>query len=374
MDCFDLFVVGGGPGGCACVLAAARRGLRVALFEPGRPGRDRPCGEGILPMGVVALRRLGFSALLEKGRPFPGARFLLEGAPPLEADFPRPGIAIPRPDLQGALDRAVSDTKGIERFRETVRPQPADGGFEVASECGPPLRARHLVVADGSEGSAAPWLERPGLKAGGRLGLRARFQEAEPLDRVQAHLFPGFEIYLTPLPGGRINAAVLLEKAPPAHASPAEVHRQAIARCPQAARHLGALLDPAHGKRVGGRPPSRTAGGGAFLVGDAGGGIDPIIGCGLSLALRSGILASSAVAALRAGAPEEQVFRRYARAYQRETSSRRGLVRLLRVGSRHPSVGAVTIKMIRRHPGLLHRMVRTTTGFEFPDPAARARA
>ncbi len=371
MDCFDLFVVGGGPGGCACALAAARRGLRAALFEPGKAGRDRPCGEGILPMGVVALQRLGFQALLDRGRPFPGARFCLEGVPPLEADFPRPGVALLRPDLQGALDRAVSDAEGIERFRETVQPRAASGGFEVASESGPPLRARHLVVADGSEGSAAPWLERPGMKAGGRLGLRARFQEAEPLDRVQAHLLADFEIYLTPLSGGMVNAAVLLEKAPPAHASPAEVHRQALARCPEAARHLGALVTPPQGKRVGGRPPSRTAGGGAFLVGDAGGGIDPIIGCGLSLALRSGILAASAVAALRSGAPLEQVSRRYARAYQRETGSRRGLVRLLRAGSRHPSIGAVTLKMIRRHPALLRRMVRTTTGFGFSAAPSR---
>ena len=34
----DLLIIGGGPGGCAAALRAARGGLSVALFEPRQVG------------------------------------------------------------------------------------------------------------------------------------------------------------------------------------------------------------------------------------------------------------------------------------------------------------------------------------------------
>ena len=55
----DLVVVGGGPVGLAAAIAARQRGLEVLLADKSRPPIDKPCGEGVMPEGVSALRALG---------------------------------------------------------------------------------------------------------------------------------------------------------------------------------------------------------------------------------------------------------------------------------------------------------------------------
>src|SRR5690606_39041212 len=53
---YDLAVIGGGPAGAAAAIRAARGGARVVVFEKGRHGRDKICGDGLTPRAVGALR------------------------------------------------------------------------------------------------------------------------------------------------------------------------------------------------------------------------------------------------------------------------------------------------------------------------------
>ena len=57
----DLIVIGGGPAGAATAIRAARGGARVVLFEKGKPGRDKVCGDGLTPRAVAALEALDVS-------------------------------------------------------------------------------------------------------------------------------------------------------------------------------------------------------------------------------------------------------------------------------------------------------------------------
>ena len=52
----DVTIVGGGPAGAALAVELGRRGMRVVLYEKARHPRFKPCGEGLLPHGVAALR------------------------------------------------------------------------------------------------------------------------------------------------------------------------------------------------------------------------------------------------------------------------------------------------------------------------------
>ena len=55
----EVVVVGAGPSGATTALLLARRGHRVILIDRARFPRDKACGEGVMPPGVAALRRMG---------------------------------------------------------------------------------------------------------------------------------------------------------------------------------------------------------------------------------------------------------------------------------------------------------------------------
>lgn len=55
----QVLVVGAGPAGSACALALARAGLDVLLVDQHPAGRDKICGDGLIPDAHKALARLG---------------------------------------------------------------------------------------------------------------------------------------------------------------------------------------------------------------------------------------------------------------------------------------------------------------------------
>src|ERR1700687_3793866 len=62
------------PVGLGAAIAARQRGLQVLVADRVRPPIDKPCGEGVMPEGVSALRLLGVP--VDDGTlPFYGIRF-----------------------------------------------------------------------------------------------------------------------------------------------------------------------------------------------------------------------------------------------------------------------------------------------------------
>jgi flavin-dependent dehydrogenase len=359
---FDVAVIGGGPGGAAAALAAARLGLRVLLGAAQDLAADRPCGEGIMPAGVAALRGLGLGAAVEAGRAFPGLRHRVAGAPPLDTDLPAPAVAIPRPAHGAALAAALAARPEVRRVRAWCAALRDGGAFVV--DAGPAGRfaARTLVVADGGAGPAAPWLRRRAPGPGGRFGLRARCVERRPLDRVEVHVGNGCEVYLTPLPGGVVNVAVLFERAPTGVAGPDRLLGWALGRHPAAAAAPGAAVTPPAARGHARARPRAAAGRGAFAVGDALGRVDPILGCGVTIAVRTGVLAARAAARLLAGADAGLVARAYARACRRESRGRHALAEALRAAGRHPRLARGAVAAIARLPRAARALSRVAAG------------
>jgi menaquinone-9 beta-reductase len=54
-------IVGAGPAGCAAACALAMLGVHCTLFESGRAGKEKACGDAFVPDAVDALERLGVS-------------------------------------------------------------------------------------------------------------------------------------------------------------------------------------------------------------------------------------------------------------------------------------------------------------------------
>lgn len=138
-DTFDLIVLGGGSGGLATALRAARYGARVALLEP------HALGGTCVNVGCVPKKALWFAAQLAQGQQL--ARdygFALQPGPLDWEHF--------RQLRQGYIDgirqryaARLSDA-GVQVFAETGRFVAAD---RVATAGGEELCAAHIVIATG---------------------------------------------------------------------------------------------------------------------------------------------------------------------------------------------------------------------------------
>ena len=71
----DVLIVGAGPAGLATAIAAAIKGLRVTVADARRPPINKPCGEGLLPEAVEALRSIGVELNSSLGFPLKGFCF-----------------------------------------------------------------------------------------------------------------------------------------------------------------------------------------------------------------------------------------------------------------------------------------------------------
>jgi flavin-dependent dehydrogenase len=357
----DVAILGGGPAGIACALRAADEGLSVLLCDPQAGSFDKPCGEGILPAGVQELRELGISSA-GTARPFAGIRYCVPGAGDLNMDLESPGEAWWRTDLHAALENALLRRPSVLRLNVRAEALPQDDGFLIQAG-GATFHARHLVAADGAGGRAASWL-RPAARGStqARAGVRARFEESRRLDRVEVHFGGGYDVYLTPLPRGAINVVVLADFPCGSVPDAAELLAAGLARHPRAAVRLGQQLGRAESRALGLPWPRRLTDGRAFLVGDAGGAVDPILGAGMTVALRTGAQAAQALVSLQHGAAPADAARAFQRAGRSERRARHMLASSLRLVSRHDFLARQLARTLRLAPGLARHMAGIAAG------------
>ena len=171
---WDLVIAGRGPVGLAVAIVAAAQGIYVLVLERRDFPLDKACGEGLLPLGVRALERLGVTPVLDRAdvRGFTGIRFIQEDGSATESPFPdHSGLGSRRTALVEAATRRA-DVLGA-----VIRHRPAVSGFESIAS-GPiirtasgPVSSRLPVAADGLH---SPLRRAAGLDAAPncRLGMR----------------------------------------------------------------------------------------------------------------------------------------------------------------------------------------------------------
>jgi 2-polyprenyl-6-methoxyphenol hydroxylase-like FAD-dependent oxidoreductase len=339
----DLIVAGGGPTGLAVAIAAAQRGLSVAVIEP-QPGPiDKACGEGLMPAGLRSLARLGVHP---EGLPFRGIRYVA-GPTRAEAELPGgPGLGVRRLTLHRAM-WARAEALGVTLLADKLVDQSeADGRVDLRLSRGARESARYLVGADGLR---SPLRARLGLnlppKHPPRVGLRRHFEVADAGDLVEVHWADEAEAYLTPVAPGVVGLAILAGQAPPPGEAEGGRFDRLLARFPALRDRLGA---PASALRGAGPFEVRLRGprlGRCLLVGDAAGYLDPLTGEGLRFGLEG---AERLVELIAADRPQDWP-RAWARVTGPATWATEGLLRLTRA----PALRRRLVPALARAPWLM---------------------
>ncbi|KUF15159.1 FAD-dependent oxidoreductase [Streptomyces silvensis] len=325
----DVTVVGGGIAGSALAGKLAAHGLDVLVLEKSLRFRDRVRGETLMPWGVAEARRLGLEeTLLRAGGSYAGAMvacgdgvsYAQAGDTGIDLSTAIPGIPGPlnvgHPDASTALlEHAAASGAHLVREAQNIRVHPGEPGavtYEAAGERHQ-VRSRMIVGADGRHSTtrrqagislttSTPRTYCAGLLLGGLpwpTGENAAATEGD------AH-------YLAfPRRSGLVRTYVFWAAA-----------RGNQLRGPDAVqRYLGLLKDlplPAGCDPLSAIPKGPCAVlpmndswigtgvniPGLVLIGDAAGWSDPLIGQGLSIALRDARSVAEALTADRNWPPD----------------------------------------------------------------------
>jgi menaquinone-9 beta-reductase len=326
---YDLVIAGGGPAGCAAAISAKRAcpSAGILLLEKGAYPRHKVCGEFISPEALALLHFLiEDEAVVAGSLQITRARLLI-GRTNLGVDLRPPAISLARYELDALLWSAAQQA-GVECVNSTVtQVVKAGNGFHVHLQ-NQQLSARAVINATGrwsNLSGPAPLKEK-------WIGLKAHFGESFPTSTVDLYFFRGGYCGVQPVGTDSVNACAMVR------ADVAKDLDGVLRQHPELQRRSRSwtpLTEMFATAPLVFRPP-RTTHDGTVLVGDAAGFIDPFLGDGISLALRSGTMAGEAVADFcsdrvpleRALARYESTYRRHLAPLFRRASSLRRVVSL----------------------------------------------
>jgi menaquinone-9 beta-reductase len=315
----DVLVVGAGPGGSAAAYHLARHGVDVTLLERSAFPREKVCGDGLTPRGVVSMMKMGVDPADPGFERVIGLRVysrhdMIELPWPELRSWPDFGLVRTRHDFDAVLaSRAQKAGALLVERTEAVAPLLRDGwvtGARVrsAENREEPMRAidaRFVIAADGA---ASRFAKPAGVRRDDSrpLGIAARRYyrvDYHPgpwleswLDLWEGDLqLPGYG-WLFPLADGTINlGAGLLNTFKDFKDISAQRLFDAFATMlpPQ----WGFSEENAAGKTLSGplpmgfnRMPQAVPG--MLLIGDAAGAVNPFNGEGIAYAMETGELAA----------------------------------------------------------------------------------
>jgi 2-polyprenyl-6-methoxyphenol hydroxylase-like FAD-dependent oxidoreductase len=307
----DVVVVGGGIAGSALATALARNGLAVLVLERQTAYRDKVRGEVLVCWGVAEMQRLG----LEKPLLDAGGGYVTRGMPYDETRDPSQAraqaLALDQllPDVPGCLD--VGHPEACEALAQAAVSAGATvirgvGDVEVTAGSSPAVRYEHddvahevscrlVVGADGRMSTVRRQLgitlhqSTPRTMGGGMLVDELH---SWPSDQISIGTEGDLHFLIFPRPGGHARLYLLHDIAQKGRfAGPTRQADFLTAyqfRCIPDSGMFGAArpAGPCAFYPMNDSWTDQPYAPGAVLIGDAAGWNDPIIGQGLSIALR----------------------------------------------------------------------------------------
>jgi menaquinone-9 beta-reductase len=357
---YDLIVIGGGPAGTSAAITAARGGSRVLLLERGRFPRHKVCGEFISAESLALLKWLFAAAqqdLLDQSLRLSESHVLLDGRS-LRIPIDPPAASISRYDLDLALWEAARRAGVTALAETTAQPIAEENPFRIQTSAGDFL-ARTVINASGRWSNLNPAAQRSRW-----LGLKAHFRGPmeEETPSVDLYFFDGGYCGVLPVRGP--DGALLINACALFRPGVTSTFKDLFPRHPilhARSRQWTPAFAPLSTFPVT-FPTPRPVSGLIPNTGDAAGFVDPFVGDGIALALRSGHLAASSLLPyLRGDGSLTNSLHRYAEDYRRHlrpvyraSSLLRSLVRLPR------ALRAPLLAACERGPWLARYLVEST--------------
>lgn len=285
---FEIVVIGGGPAGSAATITAARAGMRVLQLERGALPRQRVCGEFVSAESFATLAHLlGDHALLRNAPNISRTRLFVDDEI-ITAPLAPAAASITRFELDAALWDAARAT-GAD-CRQKIHVEAIEGGSQFTIKT-----KEQTFEADAIINAAGRWsnLDRqPAFDARNKqLGTKAHFRESNPASSVDLYFFDGGYCGVQPVAKDVVNVcAVVRAKIATSLPEIFAMHPELWQR----SRSWEEIFTPVSTSPLVFRKP-QPVNNGILQAGDAAGFIDPFVGDGISLALRSGVIAAEAL-------------------------------------------------------------------------------
>jgi menaquinone-9 beta-reductase len=341
----EVIIVGAGPAGIVAGIAARRLGLHATILDARTPPIDKPCGEGILPQGAAALRRLGISLPPESAFPFRGIRFVDEEHS-ARADFAgATGFSVRRVKLHHLLVNHAIEA-GVE-FRWGARVTQIDK--DAVTTAKERLSYRWLVGADGQNSQVRKWAGLdPRIGRGKRFGFCSHYRVKPWSDVAEVHWAGGCQIFITPMAEQEVGVAVLSR-------DPTLRLQGALRRFPVLAEKLRGAEQTTRetGDATSLRILPAIARERVALIGDASGTVDAVTGHGLSLSFQQAIPLAEA---MRLDDPVH-----YQRAHKQIAAVPITMTRLMLLMAGNDWIRRRTIRLFQKTPGLFSKLLAIHT-------------
>jgi menaquinone-9 beta-reductase len=297
---FNLAIIGGGPAGCAAAIVAARRGARVLLLERTRFPRHKVCGEFVSAESLGLLQHLltnNLQHVLMRAPRISNSRVFLDGSM-LEARIEPPAASIARFDLDASLWETCC-IEGVETHAETVvKCIDGNGPFRIVAD-NQMFEAQALVNASGRWSSFTSPEVRAKSSKEKCIGIKAHFYESSAAPSTDLYFFDGGYCGVQPVSTATNGSGIRINACAMVGADVANTISAVLCLHP-ALRERSRTWKPAM-ETVSTSPlvfhkpePVQNT---MLQVGDAAAFVDPFVGDGISLALRSGVLAAECLQA-----------------------------------------------------------------------------
>jgi menaquinone-9 beta-reductase len=363
---WDVVVVGAGPAGALAAHQASQLGLATLLVEAKRWPRDKVCGGCLNGRALALLDKTGLTNELKDCGGAAVDRLCLVVADRTTDFALPPGLAISR----ALLDRTLVDAAtraGATFLPETVAAVDSTmiGGRRQVSLSS---SGRHKVVEAGAviaaDGLTRASLKRlpefaPRISADSRVGVGTIIEDGSAdyrAGRIVMVVSRTGYVGLTRVEGGRLNVAAAIDatalhRGRPAADVVAVIISEANLPVPE-----NLTCAAWHGTPPLTNRPTRVSGERLFLVGDAGGYVEPFTGEGIAAAFE-GAAAVVPIAARACHRWDNSLAPQWERIHSRLVRERQTTCRCLAWMLRHPAAISVALAACRAYPSLARRVI-----------------